>query len=118
MNQMERLVSLLLNPLTITILHSAIFENLYPSQIAKKIGKSKALVIKRLTELEEAGIIEGRFERQENKVVKRYHLAEEEVSLKINLKTGKAELTKKRIPEVPKHYEEKKRMEKLSELLK
>ncbi len=96
MSQTKQLLRALLDDTTLQILRLAAGDGLYPTQIAQKLGKSKALVAKKLSELEKSGVIKGRFETSRGSVVKRYELAVEEISVSVNLKAGELKVQEKR----------------------
>ncbi len=95
----SELVKLLLDETTMKVLQAAVFEKLYPTQIAAKLGKSKGYVTKKLNALEKHEVIKGRFWMKSGSVVKKFELLDEEISLKINLIHGTVDLEKKKIEE-------------------
>lgn len=96
MHTMQAFVKMLLDPLSLQIVQLAVRENLYPNEIAKRIGKSNSLVVKRLKALEARGMLEGHFVTENGRAVKKYSLASEELNLKINFISGGIELLKRR----------------------
>lgn len=93
-SEIKNLVKVFLDSDTGRILDLAVVEHLYPNQIARKIGKSNSLVVKRLNILERFGIIEGRFETEGGKAVKKYELVGDKLNLEINIREGGIQLKK------------------------
>jgi predicted hydrocarbon binding protein len=87
---------LVFNQLTIEIIYLATQEGLYPNEIARKLKKSSSLVVKRLKELEKHGIVRGFYTTKNDKAVKKYELADEELVFRINLWNGKTWILEKK----------------------
>lgn len=96
MDEVRGLAKLLFDPLTRDILQLATSEGLYPNQIARKIGKSNSLVVKKLRGLEKHGIVSSSYTTIGGKAVKRYALSDEELLFRIDLRSGDTQIQKKR----------------------
>lgn len=106
MDRTKEFLRLVLDPTTLQIVQLAALDGLYPTQIARKLGKSKGLVAKKLGELEKNGVLKGRFETSHGSVVKRYELVTEEIFISINFKNGEVKVQeKKREPQEAKPSE-------------
>ena len=70
-----RLMRALLHPLRLRIIQLLSEQKLYPNQIAERLRRSRASVVYNLAILEEAGLIEGRYEEiGEGRFAKFYHV--------------------------------------------
>ncbi len=92
----KNLVKLALDEVTMKILQMAVVDNLYPNQIARKLGKSNSLIVKRLKDLERGGIIEGRFETEGGKAVRKYKLIAEKLILSVDLVNSSVDLQREK----------------------
>jgi predicted hydrocarbon binding protein/predicted transcriptional regulator len=96
MESTQGFIKTLLDPLTMQIVQLAVRENLYPNEIAKRVGKSNSLVVKRLKALERRGVLQGYFTTEGGRAVKKYRLASDELQLKVNFISGNVDLIKSR----------------------
>jgi predicted transcriptional regulator len=101
MEMNERLLRLVLKEDTRRIIRLAVEKGLYPSQIASTLGVSKSSVVKKLNELERHGVIKSGFYKSGGSVVKKFQLAVEEFTIKVNLKRGDVGLKEKRVEAGP-----------------
>lgn len=92
----QAFIKTLLDPLTMEIVRLAVKEDLYPNEIAKRMGKSSSLVVKRLKALEAEGVLKGYFATEGGRAVKKYKIVSDEVALRVNFSSGSVKLVKRK----------------------
>ncbi|MEE9594813.1 MAG: V4R domain-containing protein [Candidatus Hydrothermarchaeales archaeon] len=94
-SQIKDLAKSALDPDTLEILRLSLNEDLYPSQIAKRLNRTTSYVVKKLKKLENQDLVKSSYVTRDGKATKKYSLVTDELVLRIDFQKGSVSLKEK-----------------------